>query len=64
MAVETVDELHAMHARASAYADRDERVRVEKVEVEDFGVLDLTSFYVNYLLPLTVEVQHFDWKQQ
>jgi hypothetical protein len=27
-------------------------------------VLELKSFYVNYLLPMTVEVQHFDWKQQ
>jgi hypothetical protein len=64
MAVDTVEELHAMHARAKAYAERDDRVRVEELMVDDFGMLDLTAFYVNYLLPLTVEVQHFNWKQQ
>lgn len=64
MAVDTIEELHEMHARAKAYAERDDRVRVEDIMVDDFGVLDLTAFYVNYLLPLTVEVQHFNWKQQ
>lgn len=62
MAVSTCDELDAMLDRARSYRERDDRVRVEDRQVEDFGVLDLTSFYVQYLLPLTVEVQHFAWK--
>jgi hypothetical protein len=63
MAVSTGEELEAMLARAKTWQERDERVRIIDNEVEDFGVLDLTSFYVQYLLPLTVEVQHFNWKQ-
>jgi hypothetical protein len=62
MAVNDREELAAMLARARAWEARDDRVTVKDNEVEDFGVLDLSSFYVNFLLPLTVEVQHFDWK--
>jgi hypothetical protein len=64
MSVSTRDELAAMLARARSWAERDERVTVVDNTVEDFGVLELSSFYVRYLLPLTVEVQHFDWKPQ
>jgi hypothetical protein len=64
MAVSTREELAAMLDRARAWESRDERVTVKANEVEDFGVLELSSFYVNFLLPLTVEVQHFDWKQE
>jgi hypothetical protein len=64
MSVAGRDELSDMLAKATAWTERDDRVTVKNNEVEDFGVLELTSFYVNYLLPLTVEVQHFDWKPQ
>jgi hypothetical protein len=63
MAVSDREELAAMLERARAWEGRDERVLVKDNELEDFGVLELSSFYVNYLLPLTIEVQHFDWKQ-
>jgi hypothetical protein len=64
MSVSEPQELDDMLAKARARAERDDRVTVKDNEVEDFGVLELKSFYVNYLLPMTVEVQHFDWKQQ
>jgi hypothetical protein len=62
MSVSTREELGAMLDRAKSWEGRDDRVRVVANDVEDFGVLELSSFYVNYLLPMTVEVQHFDWK--
>lgn len=64
MSVSEPQELADMLGKARAWAERDDRVTVKDNAVEDFGVLELTSFYVNYLLPLTVEVQHFDWKSQ
>jgi hypothetical protein len=63
MAVSELRELEEMLGRARKWAARDSRVTVKASDVEDFGVLELSSFYVNFLLPLTVEVQHFDWKQ-
>ena len=49
-----------MLRRAEAFAATDDRVDVMDYEVEDFGVLNLRSFYVRYLLPLMVEVQYFE----
>lgn len=64
MAVSDRQELEDMLSRARNWETRDDRVTVKANDIEDFGVLELSSFYVNFLLPLTVEVQHFDWKPQ
>jgi hypothetical protein len=61
MSVDTMDELDAFIARCRAYKERDDRVEIVEKHVDDFGVLRLTSFYVRYLLPLMIEVQHFEW---
>src|SRR5215212_5589437 len=45
--------------RALAFGEGDDRVTVTNQSVEDYGALKLHSFYVTYLLPLTIEVQHF-----
>jgi hypothetical protein len=59
MGVATVEELDSFYERAVAYRQRDERVEVTAKEVEQYPGLSLTSFYVGFLLPLMVEVQHF-----
>ena len=63
MAVDTLDELRTFHERARARAAVDDRVEVSDEEVDDFGFLRLHNFYVGFLLPLTVEVQHWDWAE-
>jgi hypothetical protein len=60
MQVATMDELDDMLAKARAYKDKDERVDIVDKAAEDFGPLVLTSFYVRHLLPLMVEVQHYE----
>ena len=63
MSVETMEELDDMLARAEAFRTGDDRVEiVDKHADEHEGFLTLTSFYVRYLLPMMVEVQHWDWK--
>jgi hypothetical protein len=62
MSVSTVEELDGMYAKAQAWQARDSQVRLVEREVENFsGVVDLTSFYVGYRLPLMTEVQHYAW---
>ncbi len=61
MSVGTGGELEELLARSKAFAARDERVEIIDLKVEDFGMLKLHSFYVRYLLPLMIEVQHFEW---
>jgi hypothetical protein len=63
ISVGTVDELDETYAAARSIAARDDRVRLVEKSAEDFGgALVLTSFYVGFLLPMMIEVQHFDWK--
>ena len=62
MGVSTVNELDAFYERALDYRRHDDRVRIIDKQVENHPGLDLTSFYVGFLLPLMVEVQHFGFK--
>ena len=64
MSVDTLDELQQLYDRAKARAATDDRVDLVDIDVDDFGVLKLTSFYVRFRLPLMVEVQHWDWVEQ
>jgi hypothetical protein len=62
MSVGTMDELDGMLARARAFRTHDDRVDiVDKKADEREGLLTLTSFYVRYLLPMMIEVQHWEW---
>ena len=61
MSVDTLDELTTFHDRATRYAAADARVDVSAVELDDYEFLKLHNFYVNYLLPLTLEIQHWSW---
>lgn len=61
MSVGTLEELEAFHAKAKAYAEKDDRVDLIAQDVEDHGVVKIHNFYVRFLLPMMIEVQHFDW---
>lgn len=55
------DTLEAIVARARAFRDeRDERVEVTDVTVEDYGSIRIHNVYVRYLLPLMIEVQFYE----
>jgi hypothetical protein len=61
MGVGTIAELDEFYDRARQYAERDGRVDVIEKKAEVYPGLTLTSFYVRFLLPLMIEIQHFDW---
>jgi hypothetical protein len=63
MSVDTLEELHELHGRAEAIAATDDRVDLIDVDLDDFGFLKLHSFYVRFLLPMMVEVQHWEWAE-
>ena len=64
MGVDTIDELDEFLRRATTFKERDDRVDIIDKKAEDHGVLVITSFYVRYLLPLMVEVQHYEMKDK
>ncbi len=53
-------DLEAMHERAVAWSDRDDRVEIWAPQVDDFDVVKLHAFYLRFLLPMRVEVQFFE----
>jgi len=59
LGVATVEELDSFYERAQRYRDKDDRVDIIDKEIHEYTGITLTSFYVGYLLPLMVEVQHF-----
>jgi hypothetical protein len=61
MGVASIEELDDLLARAKAYQVRDDRVDIVDKSAEEHPGLTLTSFYVRYLLPMMVEVQHWEW---
>jgi hypothetical protein len=62
LSVETEEELDAMLDRAKAFQKRDDRVEIIDKQVDDHGMLAITSIYVRYLLPMMVEIQWWDFK--
>jgi uncharacterized protein (DUF1778 family) len=61
ISVASPEALDAVRQRAAKQAEGDPRVELTDRQLEDYGFLKLHSFYVRYLLPLTVEVQCFEW---
>ena len=63
MSVATKADFDAIAERAAAWkAKLPDEVTLDGPEVEEHaGALQLHSFYVSYKLPLTIEVQWFDW---
>ena len=64
MGVATIEELDTFYERSKAFREHDDRVDIIDKKAEEHPGLTLTSFYVRYLLPLMVEVQHFDWHHE
>jgi hypothetical protein len=64
MGVGSMLELDELLASAKAYQQKDDRVDIIDKKTEHHPGLDLTSFYVGFLLPMMVEIQHFAFQQQ
>jgi hypothetical protein len=63
MSVGTMEELDDMLERARKRQAGDDRVDIVEKNADVYeGVLTLTSFYVRFLLPMMIEVQHYDWE--
>ena len=64
LGVDAEEELDEFLRRAKAYQATDDRVDLIDKQVEDHGPIAITSFYVRYLLPMMIEVQHFRFTPQ
>jgi hypothetical protein len=63
-ALGTRDELVGVRDRAAAYRETDPRVELDDLAVDDRGVVKIHSVYVRYLLPLTCELQWWEFTER
>lgn len=63
MSVRSQEEFDALLERARRFRERHPEAEVSEPRREDFRVLVLHGFYVRYRLPMSIEVQHFEWKR-
>jgi hypothetical protein len=59
-AVGTLDELVGVRDRAAAYRERDDRVDLIDLSVDDRDPIKIHSIYVKYLLPMMCELQYWE----
>ncbi|HVJ97351.1 MAG TPA: hypothetical protein VNC41_11025 [Acidimicrobiia bacterium] len=64
LSVQNESELDEILARAKKWQERDDRVDIIDKKTEDHGVLAITSIYIGYLLPMLVEIQWWDYKDE
>ncbi len=64
LSVGAESELDDVLARAKAYKEHDDRVEIIDKKVDDHGVLAITSCYIRFLLPMMVELQWWDMKNE
>ncbi|HZA79705.1 MAG TPA: hypothetical protein VE623_25280 [Acidimicrobiales bacterium] len=60
-AVGSREDLLAARDRAVAFRERDPRVDLDDYAVDDQGVVKIHSIYVRYLLPMTCELQWWEF---
>ena len=63
LSVAEESELDDILGRAKTWQARDDRVDIIDKKTDDHGMLAITSIYVRYLLPMMVEIQWWDYKQ-
>jgi hypothetical protein len=62
-AVRSREDLVAARDRAVAFRERDPRVDLDDLAVDDQGVVRIHSIYVRYLLPMTCELQYWEFPE-
>jgi hypothetical protein len=62
-AVQSLEDLRGIQARAERFRDRDPRLDLIDLHVDDQGVVKIHSLYVHYLLPMTYEVQWWEYQE-
>ncbi len=61
--VGSLEDLQGIAERAKAFRDKDDRLHLIDVHVDDQKVVKIHSLYVNYILPMTVEFQWWEFPE-
>ena len=63
MSVKSEAQLDDYLERAKRFQQDDPRVVIVDKKTDEYEALSITAFYVKYLLPMTIEVQYWNFKQ-
>jgi len=63
LSVATPGELDGMYDRARKLAERDPEVELTERAMDDYTAVKLHHFYVRYRLPVSIEIQCFEWAE-
>jgi hypothetical protein len=61
--VGSLDELKGIQQRAEAFREKDDRMELIDLHVDDQTVVKIHSLYVRYILPMTVEFQYWEFPE-
>jgi hypothetical protein len=61
--VGSLDELVGARDRAVAFRERDERVDLIDLSMDDHGPIKIHSIYLGYLLPMMCELQYWEFER-
>lgn len=62
-AVGSLAELEGIQKRAEAFRDKDQRLELIDLHVDDQGPVKIHSLYVRYLLPMMCEIQWWEFAE-
>jgi hypothetical protein len=63
-AVNSLEDLQGIQQRAEEFRKKDDRLELIDLHVDDQGVVKIHSLYIRYLLPMTAEVQYWEFPEQ
>lgn len=61
LAVGSLEELRGIQQRAEAFRDKDDRLDLIDLHMDDQKVVKIHSLYVKYLLPMMCEIQYWEF---
>lgn len=60
-AVSSYDDMVELRDKCVAYKEKDDRVDIIDLHVDEYPGVKLHAFYVGYLLPMMIETQYWEW---
>jgi hypothetical protein len=62
-AVNSLEDLQGIQQRAEAFRAKDDRLELIDLHADDQGVVKIHSVYVRHILPMTCEVQYWEFPE-
>ncbi len=62
-AVNSLEDLQGIQKRAEEFRQKDDRMQLIDLHVDDQGVVKIHSLYVSFILPMTCEIQYWEFPE-